>query len=126
MKYRFFCASNIHFALNAISYIPKLLKKATPEPRPLLVTDKGLRDAGLLDALLAVLTDDKLEAVIFDEVEVNPRFKTVDSAAAVYQAGGCNCLIALGGAAILGGMISMHKKRAEGYGFKYGGGGGVP
>lgn len=64
--------------------------------RPLIITDKGVRAAGVLDqvtAQLASCSDDQ----IFDETPSNPNEAMVRKAAAQYRDGGFNGLIAVGG-----------------------------
>ncbi|MFT4268320.1 MAG: iron-containing alcohol dehydrogenase, partial [Xenophilus sp.] len=63
--------------------------------RPLVVTDAGVRAAGLLDRTLAVLAG--LEAAVFDQTPSNPTEAAVRAAVEVYRAGRCDGLIAVGG-----------------------------
>jgi choline dehydrogenase len=61
--------------------------------RPLLVTDKGVAGAGLVDRALAHLEG----AVVFDNVYANPDVELVGRASASFRAEGCDGLVALGG-----------------------------
>jgi choline dehydrogenase len=61
--------------------------------RPLLVTDKGVAAAGLVERALATLED----AVPFDDVYANPDIALVGRASALYREEECDGLIALGG-----------------------------
>ena len=61
--------------------------------RPLLVTDKGVAAAGLVDPALALLDD----PVLFDGVRPNPDIELVGEGSAVYREEGCDGLVALGG-----------------------------
>ncbi len=63
--------------------------------RPLIVTDAGVKAAGLLDKATAALPG--LQPVVFDQTPSNPTEAAVRAAVAVYQAQGCDGLIALGG-----------------------------
>ena len=63
--------------------------------RPLIVTDAGVRAAGLLDKAQAALPG--LPLAVFDETPSNPNEAAVRAAVAVYQREGCDGLIALGG-----------------------------
>ena len=63
--------------------------------RPLIVTDAGVKAAGLLDRVLAALPD--LPVAVFDQTPSNPTEAAVRAAAAVYNAQHCDGLIALGG-----------------------------
>lgn len=63
--------------------------------RPLVVTDPGVRAAGVLDKALASLTG--VEYLIFDQTPSNPTELAVRAALAQYKEGGCDGLIAVGG-----------------------------
>lgn len=63
--------------------------------RTLIVTDAGVKAAGLLERAQAALAD--LAAAVFDATPSNPTEAAVRAAAAVYREAGCDGLIALGG-----------------------------
>ncbi len=63
--------------------------------RPMLVSDAGVRDAGVLAPALAALG--ALPHAVFDGTPSNPTEAAVRAAAAVYRAEGCDGLIAVGG-----------------------------
>lgn len=63
--------------------------------RPLVVTDAGVKAAGLLERLLQQLPG--LPTAVFDQTPSNPTEAAVRAAAALYSAQGCDGLIALGG-----------------------------
>jgi len=63
----------------------------------LLVTDRGVIGAGLLDGVRASLAAADVSATLFDAVEPNPSIGTVDAALAAYQSGGCDAIVAVGG-----------------------------
>ncbi|HET7467158.1 MAG TPA: iron-containing alcohol dehydrogenase, partial [Candidatus Dormibacteraeota bacterium] len=65
--------------------------------RPLLVTDPGVKAAGLLDTALEALRSSDVEPVVFDRVKANPPVELVDAGAAEYKAQGCDGLVAIGG-----------------------------
>src|SRR5437660_12319082 len=65
--------------------------------RPLLVTDAGVKAAGLLDTALEALRSSDVEPVVFDKVRANPGVELVDAGAAEYRAQGCDGLGAIGG-----------------------------
>ena len=53
--------------------------------RPLLVTDPGVKAAGLLDTALEALRGSDCEPVVFDRVKANPGVDLVDAGAAEYR-----------------------------------------
>jgi choline dehydrogenase len=71
--------------------------KALGCKRPMLVTDKGLVNAGLVEEAVKPLKAGKMDYVLFDGVVPNPEIKLVDDAAALYKTEGCDSLIGFGG-----------------------------
>ena len=65
--------------------------------RPLLVTDRGLRDAGHVDSALGRLRDAGVEAAVFDACEVNPDAAMVDRGVEFAAACRPDGVIGLGG-----------------------------
>jgi choline dehydrogenase len=65
--------------------------------RPLIVTDSGVKAAGLLDTALESLRKSDVEPVVFDKVRANPGVQLVDEGAAEYRTQGCDGLVAIGG-----------------------------
>ncbi|MEO5881888.1 MAG: iron-containing alcohol dehydrogenase [Caldimonas sp.] len=63
--------------------------------KPLLVTDAGVRAAGLLDRAVAAL--DGLPHAVFDATPSNPNEAAVRRAVEVYRENGCDGLVAIGG-----------------------------
>ena len=86
--------TQIQFDFGAI----KLLKQECERvgiTRPLLVTDPGVKAAGVLQKALDVLTG--LRVTVFDQTPSNPTEAAVRAAAALYKAHDCDGLIAVGG-----------------------------
>jgi len=63
--------------------------------RPLIVTDAGVKAAGLLQKALDALPG--MQPAVFDQTPSNPTEAAVRAAAAIYQAQRCDGLIAVGG-----------------------------
>lgn len=63
--------------------------------RPLVVTDAGVRAAGVLQKALDAL--DGLPVAVFDQTPANPTEAAVRAAVSTYKAQGCDGLIAVGG-----------------------------
>ncbi|MGH3082729.1 MAG: iron-containing alcohol dehydrogenase [Gaiellaceae bacterium] len=79
--------------------------------RPLLVTDKGVAAAGLVERALPSLEG----AVLFDDVYANPDIELVGRASALYREEGCDGLVAVGGGS------SMDTAKAVGVEVAHGG-----
>ncbi|TMD16641.1 MAG: iron-containing alcohol dehydrogenase [Chloroflexi bacterium] len=81
--------------------------------RPLLVTDAGVKAAGLLDSALEALRTSDVEPIVFDKVRANPGVELVDAGAAEYRAQGCDGLVAIGGGSSMDtakgiGVVAVH------------------
>src|SRR4029077_16240092 len=63
--------------------------------RPLLVTDPGVKAAGLLAPAIETVRGSDCEPVIFDRVKANPGIELVDAGAAEYKKQGCDGLVAI-------------------------------
>ncbi|MDR2771841.1 MAG: iron-containing alcohol dehydrogenase [Clostridiales Family XIII bacterium] len=71
---------------------------ARGKKKPLLVTDKGLIAAGVIDKITASLAESGYPHIdIFDEVEPNPRDTTVHRGCERARAAGADALLAVGG-----------------------------
>src|ERR1700736_1419614 len=82
--------------------------------RPPLVTEPGVKAAGLLDTALEALRGADCEPVIFDRVKANPGVELVDAGAAEYRAQGCDGLVAIGGGSSIDtakgiGVVAVHE-----------------
>lgn len=64
--------------------------------RPLIVTDKGLMAAGLIDQVRGVIPNDKA-VTIFDGTPANPTEAAAKQALAMYREAGCDGIVAVGG-----------------------------
>jgi choline dehydrogenase len=82
--------------LGAISYLADEVK-ALGLKRPLVVTDPGIVQAGLLDRAITILQAANLDYAIFDRVAPNPPIALVDEGAGQYRREKCDGIIGLGG-----------------------------
>jgi alcohol dehydrogenase len=69
--------------------------------RVLLVTDKGVQTTGWPDRIWNSLADRKIEALIFDEIEPNPRASTVDRIADWGLTEDVQMVLGIGGGSVL-------------------------
>jgi alcohol dehydrogenase class IV len=65
--------------------------------KALVVTDKGIEKAGLLEGICEAMRKAEVEYVVFNGVEPNPTIACVEKAYDLYRSEGCNCLLAVGG-----------------------------
>ncbi|MFW5790383.1 MAG: iron-containing alcohol dehydrogenase [Bacillota bacterium] len=80
----------------SISELPKYLKEEGIN-RPLIVTDPGIREAGLLEKLEEVLKNADYSYSLYDKVFANPDIELIDQGRDFFQSEDCDGLIALGG-----------------------------
>jgi len=71
--------------------------------RPLIITDRGVRSAGLLDRVAGPLAQGGLTCCIFDGTEPEPGFECVALAAGAARRAGheADCVVALGGGSVM-------------------------
>ena len=92
-----FYLTHVTIESGALAHLPAECKRIGIS-RPLIVTDAGIRAAGLLDKLLAVLGAGSLASVtVYDGTPANPTEAAVREAAALVKQHGCDGLIAFGG-----------------------------
>ena len=65
--------------------------------RVLIVTDKGLMAANLLNSLFAALDEQRVSYALFDGVQANPTIQNIEDALQLYKSSGCEAVIAFGG-----------------------------
>ena len=80
----------------AIKEAPKLIKEKNLS-KPLVVTDKGIHQIGLLSPLFESLKDNKLEYAYFYDVVANPTIKNVNDGLKVFKDNNCDSIIVVGG-----------------------------
>jgi alcohol dehydrogenase class IV len=95
-QYVFQARTKVIFGRNAVEATGRELA-ALGGSKALLVTDKGVGGAGLLEPVIAAARAADVAVTLFDDVEPNPSIRTVERAEAQYRGGGCDCLIAVGG-----------------------------
>jgi alcohol dehydrogenase len=95
--YEFFCPVKLIVGARALENIPFELGSLGAR-RPLVVTDRGVAGAGLVEKLREILSAGGLEiAAVFDEVPPDSSLAAVRGIARRYREAGCDALIALGG-----------------------------
>ena len=86
--------TQIQFEYGAVQ-LPKHECERAGITRPLVVTDPGVKAAGVLQKALDALSG--MTVAVFDQTPSNPTEAAVRAAVHVYQAQGCDGLIAVGG-----------------------------
>ncbi len=95
--YEFQNPVKINAGMDALETIPYELKQMNAS-RPIIITDKGISNAGLLKTLLNAFDDSELTiGVVFDETPPDSSLSTVNRIAELYRKHKCDSIIALGG-----------------------------
>lgn len=101
--------------LNAMSELDGVFKKEHIK-RLMVVTDRGIRDSGILTLLEDILKQAQTDYVVYDKTSANPTVKNVEEAFEIYRENGCESLIAIGGgssmdcAKAIGARVAYPKK----------------
>jgi alcohol dehydrogenase class IV len=90
----------IEFGPGVVGRLPDFVT-ATGFDRAFVVTDKGLRAAGLVDKVLKGLEVAGMEYDVYDGVSPNPSTENVDEGAAAVRSFGAAAVVALGGGSAL-------------------------
>ena len=95
-QFTFDLPTRIAFGNNTIDQLPDLINELGFK-HPLIVTDKGIREAGLIDGFLARLDNAGMTHGVFDDIEPNPKDYNVDRGVAQIIKRGCDSIITVGG-----------------------------
>lgn len=95
--YEFFCPVKVIAGKAALEHIPYELTGLAAK-RPMIITDKGVRKAGLLEPVITACEESGLEIVsIYDDVPPDSSTTVVRDITAIYRSEKCDSIIAVGG-----------------------------
>jgi len=94
--FEFKSPARVVFGLNVIEKLGAEIT-AIGGKKALLVTDPGVKKAGLVGRVEKKLKEASIGYEVFDKVEANPRLSTVHAGAAVYREQKCDLIIGIGG-----------------------------
>ena len=98
--YEFCCRVKIVAGHNALEIIPELLA-GKGSKKPLIITDKGVAGAGLIDIVSPVLQDRLAGILIADNVPPDSDLRIVHQLAELYRDNSCDAIIAVGGGSVM-------------------------
>ncbi len=103
---------------NSLLHLPNLLKREGVL-KPLIVTDKGIVEVGLMEPLLERLEEEGIRYTIYDGTVPNPTIDNIEEAVSLYYKNNCDGIIAFGGgspidcAKLTGARIVKRRKKVE-------------
>lgn len=98
--YEFCCRVKIIAGHNALEKIPGALSHLNAG-KPMIVTDKGVAGAGLIDIVTNAIKDGVTIRAIADDVPPDSDLRVVNRLAQEYREKGCDSLIAVGGGSVM-------------------------
>ncbi|MCX5843615.1 MAG: iron-containing alcohol dehydrogenase [Deltaproteobacteria bacterium] len=98
--YEFCCRVKIIAGHDALEKIPGILASLRAE-RPMIITDKGVSGAGLINIVADAIKDSVTISAIADDVPPDSDLRVVNRLAHVYREKGCDSLIAVGGGSVM-------------------------
>ena len=98
--YEFCCRVKIIAGHNALEKIPTALSHLNAG-KPMIVTDKGVAGAGLIDIVTTAIKDGVTIGAIADDVPPDSDLRVVNRLAQEYREKGCDSLIAVGGGSVM-------------------------
>ena len=99
--YEFYCPVKIIAGLKALEHLPAELAERGCKA-PMVLTDKGVRQAGLIDHVELAFEEGGLSVdPIFDDIPPDSSTDIVEHIARVFREHGCDSLIAVGGGSVM-------------------------
>lgn len=98
--YDFCCRVKTISGTDTLEMIPDQLAKLKAQ-RVMLISDKGVRGAGLIDVVTNALGDRLAIGGIYDAVPVDSDYKVVDEIVRIYRSNDCDAIIAVGGGSVI-------------------------
>ena len=98
--YEFCCRVKLVAGHDALEKIPDLLAERGAQ-KPLIITDKGVAGAGLIDIVSRAIGDRVPASLIADNVPPDSDLKVVNQLAGLYRDNACDAIIAVGGGSVM-------------------------
>ncbi|OUS24211.1 alcohol dehydrogenase [Gammaproteobacteria bacterium 45_16_T64] len=99
--YDFFCPVKIVAGVRSLEHLPHELSNLSAS-RPMIITDIGVRQAGLVDHVTHAFDDSNITIIdIFDDVPPDSSTSLVSHIADRYRQLECDCIIAIGGGSVI-------------------------
>ncbi len=100
-RFNFFpVPTDVHFGCGILQTLPDHLRRLGAD-HAFVVTDPGVRAAGLLARVEQVLRDAGVAATVFDRVKADSGSRLIDECAAAFRASGAGVVVGIGGGSSL-------------------------
>lgn len=114
--FEFVCPVKMVAGFRALEHIPFELD-TRGSVRPMIVSDKGVVGAGLVDIVVQAITSEGGQVgPVFDDVPPDSSMDAVNAGAASYLESGCDAIIAVGGGSVMDTAKAMNIMATEGGG----------
>ena len=100
VQFEFFCPVRLVVGKGSVRKLPSVLMENWRADKILVITDAGIREAGLLDRLLSVMGENFVIEV-YDDVPPDTSLVVVNRGAELYKSFGAKTVVALGGGSVL-------------------------
>lgn len=94
---RFLSPTIVFEGENTLNILPQEIMSRFDYKKVLITTDKGIRKAGIVDKVEAVLNNAGIELVIYDNTQENPDIKQVEECTEIAKKEGITLIIGVGG-----------------------------
>ncbi|MCL2768038.1 MAG: iron-containing alcohol dehydrogenase [Synergistaceae bacterium] len=95
-SFSFVLPTRIEFGIGSVGRLAEEIKSLGAE-RPLIVTDKGIIDSGILERITVLMDEAGIKHGVYSDVAPNPRDENVHKGAETARDLNSDCLIAVGG-----------------------------
>lgn len=96
LNFTFYQPVKVLYGVNSIQQIPEAIR-FSGYTKPFVVFDAGIKAAGIIKKITDALDAGKMEYSLYGDVIAEPPVSSVESAFAIFQKSGADCIIAVGG-----------------------------
>ncbi len=94
--YRFIMSTEIVYGIGASKEVGSIAASLGAK-KAFIVSDQGVKQAGLLEPILNVITEKGIGTALFDDIERSSSVQTVDRGADIVRSNGFDVIVAIGG-----------------------------
>jgi len=95
-SFEFILPTKIRYGAGILKTLGEELKNLKAR-KVMVITDKGLVNAGMVEKVITIINDENMDYIIYDEVEANPKDYNVEACAEVARLESIDTIVAFGG-----------------------------